>query len=152
MDKEENVIHQPSKKGGREEYDRLATTEAGLDWMVEDAERFMEEDEGEGEGRIGGEVNDEDNEEGLDTVGVMITDNMSMQSQDTSRGGIQSSIWKRCLLPDNRLALLGVDLLDGSPAIKLFKFLAITFASICFFYNLIRFMVRQDQAAFMRSN
>ena len=51
-------------------------------------------------------------------------------------------MWLQPMLPDDRCAIAGVKLLDGSAAVKLLKFEVLTFLGIVSMFSLVRWVVR----------
>ena len=64
------------------------------------------------------------------------------QSALTLSSQSHSRVFLQCALPDNCFQIYGVKLLDGPFALKLFKFLLITFAGISLMHWFVRRMVR----------
>ena len=122
-------------KGGSDGYDRLALTDA-VDWMdepsVEQHEHEQHEDGTDGLFRDGDNNNNNNNDE----------PERHVNSSGTATTTTCYRFWQTCLLPDDGYTLCGVPLVDGPVAVKLLKFLAVTFGGILFMYKFVRLVVR----------
>lgn len=145
-------------KGGGN-YGRIPVSEQDDDWvdepLQEEEEEKQEPDDGDGvvvltAGGSEGEEMTADEQDGIfRDDGTQSHAGSARQrrgsthsSTGSSSPSSNSSWWNARLLPDDRFSICGVNLLDGPPAVKLLKFIAVTFGAICFMYKFIRFMVR----------
>ena len=126
-------------------YDRVASTEVE-DWMDDPSE---EADDQELDDSNNNNNNNNDNtsaaaqDDDDDDEGSRFQDELTSHGTPSSQSS--SSCWTRCLLPDDRFSLCGTHLVDGPVAVKLLKFLAVTFGGICLMYKFVRFMVRYNK-------
>jgi hypothetical protein len=85
------------------------------------------------------------------TVGVTST-----SSTPISTTRIESLWWQTVLhstiLPDDKFHLLGIRFADGPFAIKLFKFVAVTFAGICSMFWFVRWMQWENDSRYTLHN
>jgi hypothetical protein len=143
MGDEENLAK--SSLSSTAAYDRLALTDA-VDWVDDDERDNHDGDDTFGTGDEPGGLWRDPHAEHESAAG-------SLQSRDTTAaapGGATTStrssrfmngIWNTCLMSDDRCSICGIALLDGSPAIKLVKFVCVTFAAICLMHQFLRIVV-----------
>ena len=124
-------------KGEGGDYDRLALTEQ-VDWVDDPSE----EDEDDGEG---GNLPEAD---GL----MRSNDDDDDMTRASSMRSHPCSIWNTCLLSDERFSICGVQLLDGAPAVKLLKFVVVTFVAICLMHQFLRTVVSCCENMFRDDN
>lgn len=126
-------------------YDRVALTEA-VDWMDDPSEEAEDQEldnnnSNNNNNNNSGAAQDEDDDE--DDEGSRFQDELTSHGTTSP----STSCWTTCFLPDDRFSICDTHFVDGPVAVKLLKFLAVTFGGICLMYKFVRFMVRDKTAA-----
>lgn len=125
------MIH---NKGGAE-YDRLTNVEEAMEGVVADDPCSSERDDDDDDDEIFGD-------EQRRREDVSVTPSVGITASASRRTDDDLLWWNRCLLPDDGVAVCGVALLDGPPAVKLVKFVGVTITAICAMHQFVRAVVR----------
>ena len=113
------------------QYDRLTNVEEAVDDFQDDPATPLEN---------GADQIDLFEDEPTDDL---VSASPSNASRPTSSRRIRSgdSWYHSCLLSDERFSICGIELLDGSPAVRLVKFVCVTISAICLMHQFLRVVV-----------
>jgi len=115
------------------QYDRLTNVEEAVDDFQDDPTISLENG-------VDADQNDLFEDEPTDDL---VSGSPSNASTPTSSRRIRSDIswYNSCLLSDERFSICEIELLDGSPAVKLVKFVCVTISAICLVHQFLRIVV-----------
>lgn len=128
------------------DYGRIPLSEQE-DWVDEPSQEEEEEEEASDDtqvlptGQEEGEAVQGGDDDGDDTI-TTDTTTTTRRRRRRQPSSDRNSLWNARILPDDRFSIGGVALVDGAPAVKLLKFVAVTLAAIGVMHRFVRVMVR----------